>query len=105
MTSLHILRRGTSVLNKWRSVGLEILCLKSSVYTNIILNFLCSKKGYYNGLLFHRVIKDFIIQTGDPKGDGTGGESIWGASFDDEFKKEYEVNFFPSFCKFIPFGG
>jgi len=44
-----------------------------------------ANKGYYSGVIFHRVIENFMIQGGDPTGTGMGGESFWGGKFEDEF--------------------
>ena len=60
--------------------------LRADLAPKAVQNFVThSKNGYYNGLIFHRVIKDFMIQGGDPTGTGAGGESIWGGKFKDEF--------------------
>lgn len=48
-----------------------------------------SEAGYYDGLIFHRVIADFMLQGGDPSGTGSGGRSIWGGTFEDEFSTDY----------------
>lgn len=47
-----------------------------------------ANKGYYNGVIFHRVIDNFMIQGGDPTGTGRGGQSLWGGKFEDEFVPE-----------------
>ena len=49
---------------------------------------LLAERGYFNGLTFHRIVKGFMIQGGDPLGDGRGGESAWGGKFEDEIKRD-----------------
>lgn len=50
------------------------------------------EKGYYDGIIFHRVIKDFMLQGGDPTGTGMGGESLWGGKFEDECSPDQTFN-------------
>ena len=62
------------------------VALRPDIAPKATENFLKhAQDGYYNGIIFHRVIKGFMIQGGDPTGTGRGGKSIWDASFEDEF--------------------
>lgn len=62
------------------------LRLFPDVAPKTVANFVgLAKQGYYDGVIFHRVISDFMIQGGDPTGTGMGGESLYGGKFEDEF--------------------
>ena len=77
----------TAVLHT--SLGDIVLRLFADAAPKAVENFVThARNGYYNDVIFHRVIRKFMIQTGDPLGDGTGGESIWGKEFGDEFSAE-----------------
>ena len=64
------------------------MCFYPEYAPKAVENFLThAKEGYYDGLTFHRIIDDFMIQGGDPMGNGTGGESIWGEGFGEEISE------------------
>ena len=71
------------------SLGDMTLELDADAAPKTVTNFVTlAKDGYYDDLIFHRVIEDFMIQGGDPRGNGTGGESVFGAKFEDEINAE-----------------
>lgn len=83
-SSLHMKLGTRAILHT--SMGDVELKLFSQETPKTVENFCTlARRGYYNSHIFHRVIKGFIVQTGDPLGNGTGGESIWGGEFEDEF--------------------
>ena len=86
---LEAVKSGDTVAVMHTSMGDITIKLFPKQAPKTVENFTThAKNGYYNGLIFHRVIKDFMIQGGDPTGTGMGGESIWGRSFKDEFTPE-----------------
>ncbi len=71
------------------SKGTIMLKLFPKLAPKAVENFLThAKEGYYDGLTFHRVINEFMIQSGDPEGTGAGGESIWGEAFENEISNQ-----------------
>lgn len=80
---------GESIATMTTTAGVIKFRLFDELAPKTVENFVThSKNGYYDGIIFHRVIKDFMIQGGDPTGTGRGGESIWGRSFADEFSPQ-----------------
>jgi peptidylprolyl isomerase len=75
------------------SEGKIVFALKPEIAPKACENFKgLIQKGYYDGVSFHRVIRGFMIQGGDPSGTGRGGQSIFGKSFEDEFKPNVVFN-------------
>ncbi|MGB7128004.1 MAG: peptidylprolyl isomerase [Candidatus Rhabdochlamydia sp.] len=75
------------------NLGIIELQLFPDIAPKACENFLgLVKNKKYDGTIFHRVIKNFMIQGGDPKGNGTGGESIWGKNFEDEVTPKKTFN-------------
>ena len=86
----------TAPLKKWDIVatmkttnGTFVIKLFTDAVPKTALNFIgLAQQGYYDGIIFHRIIPGFMIQGGDPEGTGRGGTSYYGANFEDEFHPE-----------------
>lgn len=77
---------GDVIATMTTSMGVIKLHLFPKEAPKAVENFVThAQAGYYNHLTFHRVVSNFMIQSGDPKGNGTGGASIWNQPFEDEF--------------------
>lgn len=80
--AMNVARKVVTLVTSKGSIQIELF---PELTPRTVENFLThAQEGYYDGVPFHRVIRDFMIQTGDPEGTGMGGESIWGSPFDDE---------------------
>lgn len=76
---------GAQYVEMTTSMGTIVFELYSFHAPRTVENFVgLTRQGYYNGVLFHRIIRDFVIQGGDPSGTGRGGQSIFGKAFEDE---------------------
>jgi cyclophilin family peptidyl-prolyl cis-trans isomerase len=81
------------LLRKHSDSASLLIVVKILVSQNFLA--LCAS-GYYDGTIFHRNIKGFMIQGGDPTGTGRGGNSIWGRKFNDEIRESLKVRLFPA---------
>lgn len=89
MPQLDPIQSGDQVATITTSKGDVVIKLCPEQAPKAVENFVTlAEEGYYDGLTFHRVINNFMIQGGDPNGDGTGGESCWGGTFEDEFNAQ-----------------
>lgn len=85
------LQNGDTVINMETTHGTILIKLFVEETPKTCKNFIeLAKKGYYDGIIFHRIIKNFMIQSGDPTGTGTGWESIYGGEFEDEIHDELD---------------
>lgn len=90
MGQLELPREGEEIAVIKTNLGDIKIRLFEEIAPKAVENFRTHiKNNYYDGIIFHRVIEDFMIQGGDPEGTGRGGSSIWNRSFEDEFDRDY----------------
>lgn len=90
MEQLNLPKQGEEIAVIKTSLGDIKLRLFEEAAPKTVENFKTHiKNKYYDGIIFHRVMDEFMIQGGDPDGTGRGGESIWGKSFEDEIDMNY----------------